>query len=374
MSAKAFRFVVVAILASGAGAARATDYYAAFGATASGSCTDPGAPCDLGYAMSLATGPDIRIHIAASTSLYAPQYTDGTKSMTLIGAGATATQIGAGSSVPSCAITVTTAAIVLQDLGLRGGTGCCTRGVCMTVPSGAAAAVTLNRVIVSPGGGSRGIEAVTSGSGTASISIVDTLFQGNSDGALVLNGQGNVDIDRTLFYNNWGPSFTTAPVQVSGGATTTITNSTFNGNFVDGGVGGISHASSGLLTLVNVTLAGNSGTTLSGNVASIDHTIIQGTCAIGGVLGGSYSIESPGNTCALGGSSQSSVSSASLALGALADNGGPTPTMLPQAGSVAIDIGGPGCEPVDQRNLPRVGPCDAGAVEVTEVIFLSGFE
>lgn len=366
--------LVFLALAAGTLPAGATDYYAAQGAPAGGACTDPAAPCDLGYAMGVATGPDIRIHIAASASVYTPQYTDGTKSMTLIGAGASATQIGAGTSLPSCAITVSTATVALQDLGLRGGVGCCARAVCMTVPDGAAAGVALNRVLVQPGAGSRGIDAVTSGSGSATVTVLESRFQANADGALVLAGRGHVQIDRSLFSDNWGLSFGTAPVAVSGVVTTTVRNSTFTGNFVDNGVGGISHASSGLLTLVNVTLAGNSGTTLSANVASIDHTIIEGSCAIGGVLGGDYSVESPGNTCGLVGASLTGVTPAALALGPLADHGGRTPTRLPQPGSVAIDIGGPGCEAVDQRNLPRVGPCDAGAVEVSTRLFTSGFE
>ena len=54
-------------------------------------------------------------------------------------------------------------------------------------------------------------------------------------------------------------------------------------------------------------------------------------------------------------------------LGALADNGGPTPTFLPMAGSPIIDVANAAmCPPTDQRGVPRpqgVG-CDVGAVEV----------
>ncbi len=54
-------------------------------------------------------------------------------------------------------------------------------------------------------------------------------------------------------------------------------------------------------------------------------------------------------------------------LGVLAANGGATPTMLPGAGSPAINalVGVP-CPGTDQRGLPRpaLGACDAGAVEV----------
>ncbi len=49
-------------------------------------------------------------------------------------------------------------------------------------------------------------------------------------------------------------------------------------------------------------------------------------------------------------------------LGALANNGGVTQTMLPAAGSVAIGLG-TDCPPTDQRGEPRGEPCTAGAVE-----------
>jgi hypothetical protein len=51
-------------------------------------------------------------------------------------------------------------------------------------------------------------------------------------------------------------------------------------------------------------------------------------------------------------------------LGGLADNGGPTPTHLPDAGSPVIDAG-TACGSEDQRGTarPRGGACDIGAVE-----------
>ena len=54
-------------------------------------------------------------------------------------------------------------------------------------------------------------------------------------------------------------------------------------------------------------------------------------------------------------------------LGALGDNGGPTRTMLPAAGSPAAGIG-KGCPPIDQRGKARKSPdgCTAGAVEMGE--------
>ena len=52
-------------------------------------------------------------------------------------------------------------------------------------------------------------------------------------------------------------------------------------------------------------------------------------------------------------------------LGALADNGGSTPSMLPLPGSPAIDSAGLGCSGTDQRGVarPQGSACDRGAVE-----------
>lgn len=58
-----------------------------------------------------------------------------------------------------------------------------------------------------------------------------------------------------------------------------------------------------------------------------------------------------------------SVTIADPLLAGLADNGGFNLTMALQAGSPAIDAGAVGCPIADQRNWPRVGPCDSGAFE-----------
>ena len=79
---------------------------------------------------------------------------------------------------------------------------------------------------------------------------------------------------------------------------------------------------------------------------------------------------STGGTCGLAGAADTVV--ADVGLGALADNGGPTATHLPVAGSPAVDrvaIGTAGlCDgtvPTDQRGVarPSGAGCDAGAVE-----------
>jgi len=119
---------------------------------------------------------------------------------------------------------------------------------------------------------------------------------------------------------------------------------------------------------------------------TFQNTLLSGTCmrlevgvnTIDGLLG---NLESPGNTCGFGGAfangtfSTHDVAAANVKLGTLADNGGPTPTHLPLAGSAAIGTGWQlACEKFDQRGYVRTG-CDVGAVEagaINDVIFRTG--
>ncbi len=61
----------------------------------------------------------------------------------------------------------------------------------------------------------------------------------------------------------------------------------------------------------------------------------------------------------------------------LADNGGPTLTLMPGTGSPAIDAGGTCSAATDQRGIarPQGAACDVGAVEVEvgPVYTLTGF-
>jgi len=79
------------------------------------------------------------------------------------------------------------------------------------------------------------------------------------------------------------------------------------------------------------------------------------------------------------------LQSQTLTMGALANNGGPTLTMLPAAGNPAINhVPIAQCAPnVDQRGGGRPGTgtsaagCDSGAVEfnaILDVIFYDGFD
>lgn len=162
---------------------------------------------------------------------------------------------------------------------------------------------------------------------------------------------------------------------ISNDGTLTVTNSTFSNNSF-----GIMNF--GTLTVRNSTFSGmrasailNDSTltmtssTVSGNYAGItydEHTTAPRSLTIGNsiVAGNPY-----GN---LGGPFTDlgyNLTSGDPKLGALGTYGGPTPTMLPLAGSPAIDRGGTaanGCPATDQRGIkrPQGAACDIGAVEV----------
>lgn len=165
------------------------------------------------------------------------------------------------------------------------------------------------------------------------------------------------------------------------GALLTITNSTISGNsagFLGGGIDNFE----GLVELVNVTIVGNSipeqetgqggGGIFSDGTATIKHTIIAensgSDCGSGGgalsVTG--LSLDADGSCAGF-----STASTAALALGALASNGGPTQTHALGADSVALNVAAD-CTmldgtPVanDQRGVPRPqgSACDVGAFE-----------
>ncbi len=223
-------------------------------------------------------------------------------------------------------------------------------------------------------GGSGG--AIMIESGVAEVSA--TTFVGNragDGGAGIRSGGGAV---------SEGPGGDGGAIAVADPASASVTNTTFTGNaaggtgaspFPDnrrGGEGGAAAAESGASLRISwSTFAGNSLGPLSPAGAP--------RAVAGGQLSASV-VADAAPACRL--SAPASLASVVLPgdrscagpqiegdprLGALAANGGSTPTLLPGAGSVAIDALGAGpCPGTDQRGLPRpaLGGCDAGAVEV----------
>jgi hypothetical protein len=169
----------------------------------------------------------------------------------------------------------------------------------------------------------------------------------------------------------WGP---VCPVTFGGGVLSTgslvVTGSTFSGDrafsFLATGldVGRGIHARIGPAEV--------SRSTFVDSVATVDTRLpVAGATVRGSILMGSScgSVAVDGDLNLVQ-SAPCPLPAGSLGLGALADNGGPTLTVLPQAGSPALDAIPPGtpglCEPgTDQRGEPRPAGagCDIGAVE-----------
>src|SRR5262249_45281780 len=134
------------------------------------------------------------------------------------------------------------------------------------------------------------------------------------------------------------------------GGTLTVTNSTLSNNSGGYTGGGINNYS-GMLTVYDIILAGNSAATGPDLAGALTY---EGRNLIGSSAGGS-------------GFPGSDLLDVNPLLGPLQDNGGPTPTMALLPGSPAIDAGDNTNAPAtDQRGYLRVvnGTIDIGAFEV----------
>jgi hypothetical protein len=233
---------------------------------------------------------------------------------------------------------------------------------------------------------------------------------------------GALDIDQSTITGNG-----TVGVRLTG-ARGRITNSLIANNALDGGIecaprsgvssnleifnstitgnrrrfGGVAVRNRCRATFRNVTIAGNETTNAppgarssggltvdTGGTVILANTILadnvntpdpaNADCAAGASTG-SITVQSLGNNL-LESSASCSFSSTlgradvpvlSAGLAALADNGGPTRTMLPLTGSPALGAGSPdpyndaftaACTRADQRGITRTGACDIGAVQ-----------
>ncbi len=238
-----------------------------------------------------------------------------------------------------------------------------------------------------------------SSSKTVTLTALD-LVNGDvtGDGGAILNA-GNLTLDRCeLFANeasdgggaieNSGTLTLTActlagnTAEVGGGAiehasgTLTATNCTFSGNTAEFG-GAIDGDDSSTIRLYSCTLSGNHATNDGGGIEEssgtllLENTIVAGNTAVdqgpdlkASSINTQAGVNLLSSTSGLGGSFGGIVASPNLA--ALADNGGRTRTMLPLAGSPAINAGGTTALTTDQRGLTRVvgAAVDIGAVEV----------
>ena len=161
-------------------------------------------------------------------------------------------------------------------------------------------------------------------------------------------------------------------------STLQVQNTTISGNTTNGSGAGVSVAASATFRSATIAANTSTGTSLAGGIAlgtlaqvTATNTIIAGNtttnCSFGrsAVLTSGYVLAGDAS-CNL--TATGDQQNTNPLLGALADNGGPTPTQLPASGSPAVDRGpttASGCLATDQRGVarPQGSACDIGAVE-----------
>ena len=214
---------------------------------------------------------------------------------------------------------------------------------------------------------------------TGSVTVTASTFSGN-----VAGGSQNGGGIRNLGTLAVSSSTVSGNSSYAGGGldnagTATVSNSTFSGNTATSIGGGI-NTGGGSLTVSNSTLAGNTSTFGIGGglgVSAGSVTLSNSVVALspsgsdlylgGGTLSGSYNLVQDGLN--LGG--LTNTVTGNPLLGALADNGGPTQTRLPQpgsplvgAGSNALVLNGVSVDQVGNTRL--VGTVDIGSVEIQD--------
>ena len=257
--------------------------------------------------------------------------------------------------------------------------------------SGGGTSSTVTRTVISENeAGDEGGGMVASG-GSATLVLTDSFISGNlgdeEGGGVSASGGGvTATVSGSTFANN---AVTTGVggglASFGGGSTIEITNSTFTGNLADHG-GGLATGGAGTQTLRHLTfledaarisgseLTDKFGTNNTGfSAITMFGTLLQefdtAVCELTSpVTSEGYNIDSD-DSCGLGAGPGDFTGFDGELFEPLADNGGPTPTLLPAFDSTYVDaIPVADCDAtvtVDQRGVARPdGPgCDIGAVE-----------
>ncbi len=266
------------------------------------------------------------------------------------------------------------------------------------------------------GNGGNGGAVSMDGAENYAVTVCGSSFSGNTAGSGALGGAlfrtpdaaiQTTTIDRSSFKGNSAPNggalyfhnsnlvvtastFASNTAFAGGGAlfsdtsTLTFVNDTFAGNVAQLGLGGSIFLSGNGGSLRNVTFLDNEspagsgyfGAAIAGGTSlSISNTLFSGnttkdcgspmTCASGSSTG-LDNLQWPAQhaVCANADSAcTAGTNFANPALGALANNGGPTQTAAPLPGSPALGIG-QNCPSTDQRGVARpASGCTAGAVQ-----------
>jgi hypothetical protein len=247
--------------------------------------------------------------------------------------------------------------------------------------------VTLNSLLLTNGfmtGGNWGGAIANSGT----LVINNCSFTGNSvdsaDNGGAIANSGPLTLKGCTFYGNSG-GFSGA---IDNRSTCTAMNCTFFGNTAVAGNGGaIDNPFSAALSLLHCTFYGNSASSLGGDIdnylsqVNLTNTILAASTpddiynwgSSTNTAGGSNLVQVLDNAGTVFGAN--TILAVNPLLGPLANNGGPTLTMLPQIGSPAIDTGVTSADGVlttDQRGFPRLvgSAVDLGAVEAAIVPYV----
>ena len=219
------------------------------------------------------------------------------------------------------------------------------------------------------------------GNGTAELNRVTFTQNFATDGGALYNdGENgfshprltNVTFHSNFAINNGGAIYNNGD---NGASSPNITNATFSGNSaVNGGAMYSSGSPSGVSSPImrHLIMWDNSA---SGNGNDIYHNLAESNL-FDSILEFGCPFDGVGNA------NCSNVMDTNPLLGPLANNGGYSQTLLPAAGSSAIDAGNDTfCPGEDQRgeSRPNGSTCDIGSVEVdtqgpTDVIFKNGFD
>jgi hypothetical protein len=210
----------------------------------------------------------------------------------------------------------------------------------------------------------------------------NTVSADSSAGGLYLQGLQTTILDSTVANNSADAAGGMLVWTNSGTQTLDMTNVTIAGNLAREGLGGGLMVAAGITgALHHVTIAANAATGATGFAAAIsdgrdlilsnsviaDNTKVfawENTSCSQSAANGGGNYQWPefneGGQSELG--CTTDITFGDPNLGTLQDNGGPTPTIAPAAGSLVI-LAVDNCAATDQRGQPRSSPCTAGAME-----------
>jgi hypothetical protein len=275
------------------------------------------------------------------------------------GVGAYASGIGGAVFIQTRDTLFISNSIIRNNTASRGG------GIASHSHSGPVTYVTVTNSTISGNSAINNGGGLYAGAGAYSdITVTNSTISENTANA---NGGG--------IYSNAG-----SPGAASYTSTVTITNSTISGNSADNGGGVYSTANSlsstntSTVTVTNSTFSGNTATTAGAGIrnssnstpVTIVSSIFDGSSidnnGANSITSNGYNIftDAPTGTVA---TDNINITPATINLGALANNGGTTPTMLPGGGSVAINMGAPTDMSAAQNHTVSEGRRDVGAAE-----------